>query len=205
MLLDLSTVAIFRLGWSNFRATSAYPTSQGRTDAHARHIRTDGQHPALRYRIAMSTTNSSISHLAQEPLSSNDQKILAGIEDWTCKAKFEKINVDNFELCVDVGLAGTLTLLKDMDLVQKVWQDVLKKGYRLYIFQFPIHRWSIIRIPGPHSAPFVSSEGNALICPIRVIQGKPTISGSPLTVRERTYIMKGVDISPSLDILFLLL
>ena len=81
----------------------------------------------------MSKTKSSISHLAQEPLSSNDQKILAGIEDWTYKAKFEKNNVDNFELCVDTGLSGTWNLLKNMDLVQKVWQDVLEKGYRLYI------------------------------------------------------------------------
>ncbi len=79
----------------------------------------------------MSTTKSALSHLAQEPLSSNDQKILAGIEDWTCKAKFEKINVDNFELCVDDGLSGTYTLLKDMELVQKVWQDVLGLGLPL--------------------------------------------------------------------------
>lgn len=74
----------------------------------------------------MSTTKSTIPHLTQEPLSSNDQKILAGIEDWTCKAKFEKMNVDNFELCVDDGLSGPWTLLKDMDLVREVWHDILK-------------------------------------------------------------------------------
>jgi hypothetical protein len=79
----------------------------------------------------MSTTKSAISHLTQEPLSSNDQTILAGIQDWTRKAKFEKINADNFELCVDDGLSGEWTLLKDMDLVQKVWQGLLKVGLPL--------------------------------------------------------------------------
>jgi len=76
----------------------------------------------------MSTTKSAISHLTQEPLSSNDQKVLAGIQDWTRKAKFEKINEDNFELCVDDGLSGRWTLLNDMDLVKKVWQGLFKLG-----------------------------------------------------------------------------
>lgn len=53
-------------------------------------------------------------------LSDNDQNILVGLDGWLSKAKFEKINADNFELCVDGGLFGKWTLLKDMDLVTKV-------------------------------------------------------------------------------------
>lgn len=70
--------------------------------------------------IAMSTTKPAMSHLTQPKLSADDLKILAARADWLSKAKFEKINADNFELCVDDGLPGIWTLLKGMDLVQKV-------------------------------------------------------------------------------------
>lgn len=69
---------------------------------------------------AMSTTKPAILHLTTQKLTGNDQNILAGLKDWLSKAKFEKINVDNFELCVDKELSGKWAPLKDMDLVKKV-------------------------------------------------------------------------------------
>ena len=69
---------------------------------------------------AMSVAKPAILHLTTQKLSGNDQNILAGLKDWLSKAKFEKINVDNFELYVDKELSGKWTLLKDMDLVKKV-------------------------------------------------------------------------------------
>ena len=82
----------------------------------------------------MSTTKPAISHLTQESLSCNDQKILAGIVDWTCRANFEKKKVDNFELCVNDGLSEIWTSLKGMDLVQKVWQGLLILGLPAYTY-----------------------------------------------------------------------
>ena len=76
----------------------------------------------LRLPIAMSTTKADIPHLTRQSLSSDDQRILVGIAGWLSKAKFEKINADNFELCVDDELSEKL--LKDIDLVQKVWQGI---------------------------------------------------------------------------------
>ncbi|KAL2049580.1 hypothetical protein ABVK25_010159 [Lepraria finkii] len=141
--------------------------------------------------LCLSIAMSTLWHLKQEKLESNDQEILTGIEDWVSKAKFEKKNADDYELCVDNGLSETWKVLKNMDLIKK----------------FPPRRGSIVRIPGPKSSPWRNSEGNSFICPIRVVQGKPTISGSPLIVGESTYMTKGVgvDISPGIDILFLLL
>ncbi len=79
----------------------------------------------------MSTTKSALWHLKQEKLESEDQEILTGIEDWVSKAKFEKKNADDFELCVDNGLSDKWKLLKDMDLIKKVRQGVPKLGLPL--------------------------------------------------------------------------
>ncbi len=74
----------------------------------------------------MSTADPAILHLTQQELSEHDKAILAGLEAWLSKAKFGKKHADDFESCVDDELPKKLTLLKDMDLIKKVRQVVIK-------------------------------------------------------------------------------
>lgn len=68
----------------------------------------------------MSTAESTISHLAQPPLAGNDEATLAALKEWLSKARFEKQEGDEYQLCVDEELPKKWKLLKTMDLAQKV-------------------------------------------------------------------------------------
>lgn len=91
----------------------------------------------------MPTAESPISHLTQDPLSENDKAILAGLVDWLSKAKVEKINADNFELCVDSELSEKWTLLKDMNLVEKV-QEIVSKLELSLIYDYLVSNSSMV-------------------------------------------------------------
>lgn len=65
--------------------------------------------------------------------------------------------------------------------------------------------YSIVRVPGPTSSRFYNSRGSAYIIPIRAVgEPHPTVSERPLHPGEITYITAGVDVSPELDLLFVL-
>lgn len=60
-----------------------------------------------------------MSHLVQSNLEGDDEPILAGLEKWLSKAKFEKQG-DEWQLCTDSELPEKRELLQKMDLARKV-------------------------------------------------------------------------------------
>lgn len=64
-------------------------------------------------------------------------------------------------------------------------------------------KYSVLRIPGPESAPMFIEDGWAQIIPIRIIKGTPSISGCNLVVEERIRMAGSVRISPALDVLLI--
>lgn len=74
----------------------------------------------------MFTADPVILHLTQQELSEHDKAILTGLKAWLFKAKFGKKHADDFESCVDDELSKKLTLLKDMNLIKKVRQVIIK-------------------------------------------------------------------------------
>ncbi|OBT40513.1 hypothetical protein VE00_07902 [Pseudogymnoascus sp. WSF 3629] len=67
-------------------------------------------------------------------------------------------------------------------------------------------KFSVVRIPGPGPAAFLSKSGPLYIIPLRVEAGtKPTVSNLPLLPGQITYINDGVKVYPKLDLLFIIL
>ncbi|KAF4624570.1 hypothetical protein G7Y89_g13602 [Cudoniella acicularis] len=62
--------------------------------------------------------------------------------------------------------------------------------------------YSVLRVPGPQSAPVHTKEGTwADLIPIRIISGTPTSSGRQLLTGWKTHITGAVILSPALDLL----
>lgn len=67
-------------------------------------------------------------------------------------------------------------------------------------------KFSVVRIPGPGPAAFLSKSGPLYIIPLRVEAGTtPTVSNLPLLPGQITYINDGVKVYPKLDLLFIIL
>ena len=64
--------------------------------------------------------------------------------------------------------------------------------------------YSIARVPGPSSPPFVDNNRPFLIIPIQ-ISGNPAAEGLPLSTKSSIYIHKDrtVHVKPKIDILFI--
>ncbi|KFY02690.1 hypothetical protein V490_00426 [Pseudogymnoascus sp. VKM F-3557] len=110
----------------------------------------------------MSVTTSDKVHLQQRQLGEQAQRSLKAIQDWLSTEAPPVMftpHAEDFHLCVDPQMYKTIKpLLEELDLVTN-------KGV------------SVVRIPGPKSAPFYSDKGPAYIIPIRVDEGtKPAVS-----------------------------
>lgn len=78
----------------------------------------------------MSTAESVILHLTQQPLNGGDKDILAGLVDWVSKANFADQYDKTFNVCADDERPNKWELLKEMELIKTV-------GYSLPIVRNP--------------------------------------------------------------------
>jgi len=81
------------------------------------------------------------------------------------------------------------------------------KAFSVLIFskskiKFSRFAFIVLRIPGPTPATFKVTTGHALMIPVHVYNGTPSVSGKLLTPGSTTYITEPIWVSPSLDCLF---
>ncbi|KAL9008138.1 MAG: hypothetical protein Q9173_006707 [Seirophora scorigena] len=142
----------------------------------------------------MAVPASSVAHLAQEPLSQNDQDILAELAAWVAQAAFDP----QTNLCTDAGINEKLASLGKMDLVQKFPNPI-----------YQIRRSSPLmpKLFNPRALP---SSLYAMVA-LRILDGSPTVIGiveqqhthKDFRVGWITYIKDKVEITPTVDILFI--
>ncbi|KAH6667293.1 hypothetical protein B0J14DRAFT_187754 [Halenospora varia] len=133
----------------------------------------------------MSISGLGTSHLQQTKLDKKAADLLEPLATWLSTLDFAP-HVEEFEILAHAQLREKIKpLLTELGLLNKAY--------------------SVVRIPGPKSAPFYNSEGSAYIIPIRTMgESHPTVSERPLVPGEITYITAGVKVSPKLDLLFVL-
>jgi len=141
--------------------------------------------PHRKHHNAMATLGLGTSHLQCAKLSEAAVNLLEPFATWLSALKFSP-HAGGFETLVHPQLVEKINpLLTELGLLQK--------------------KYSVIRITGDKPAPFYNSKGAAYIIPLRVVDGSaPTISEHPLVPGEITYITFGVEVSPKLDLLFVL-
>jgi len=133
-------------------------------------------------------------HLKQEQLvgaKSNNALQKFGI--WLQKktTSFEENKEQHFEYCTDDNLtAESEALLKDLGIMEKI--------------KFQRFGFVALRVPGPSPANFQITEGHAIMIPIRVLDGIPSVSGKEVVPGYTTYIEEPIKVTPALECLFII-
>lgn len=132
---------------------------------------------------------SNANHLQQTQLPSAAIARLHQFGEWLRTAQFQSEGAGS-QRCVDSGLSDKIgPLLSELGISSLL----------------PGQKWGYIvwRVSGPSPARFRNTPGPAYLYPIHVFDGtSPTISGLPLRVGEVNRIEQAVEVSPSLDCLF---
>ena len=76
---------------------------------------------------AMPSPEPPFKHLQSHNLSRNDVKILEALAKWTSLARFEKVNAEKLELCVDTELPTKWATISRMEIVRQVCSHTHQK------------------------------------------------------------------------------